>query len=102
MRSLSWHYDTYVKEVTEANYATGKVEKLYNGYMSPEDLMRKYPKEAEALIKYYGPEFEEFYYARDSVSICADREMPNVNFRFQNILAYREFIERNHIFGRCV
>lgn len=87
--SLLEQYDAYVRETTEANYAAGKVEKLYKGYIGHEELMRKYPEETEELIRYYGSEFDEFFFGKG-------------NLRFKDMSFFREFIERNHVFWQYV
>lgn len=105
LRSLIWQYDFYVKETVEKNYITGKVEKLYKGYIGHEELMRKYPKESEELIKHYGPEFDAFFFGKDGKPKCADvgalyekRE----HLQFKDMSFFREFVERNQVFGQYV
>ncbi len=105
LQCLFRQYNVYVKETTEANYATGKVEKLYNGFIGHEELMRKYPEETEELIKYYGPEFDEFFFEKDGKPKYVDIMVlydERVNLRFQDMLFFRGFIERNHVFEECV
>lgn len=105
MESLTRQYDVYVRETTENNYATGKVEKLYRGYISHEELMRKYPTEVEKLIKYYRPEFDDFFFEKDGSPKYSDMsELYNagVNLRYKDILFFREFIDRNRVFEEYV
>lgn len=105
MESLTWQYDAYIKETVETNYIAGKIEKLYKGYIRPEELMRKYPEGVEVLIKYYGPEFDEFFFAKDGKPKYADMGAlyeAREHLQFQDMLFFREFIERNHVFEECV
>lgn len=105
LNSLNWQYDSYVKETTEANYATGKVEKLYIGYIWHEKLLHEYPEETEELIQYYGPEFDEFFFDKNgspkyaNVGALYDAKS---GLRFQDMAFFREFVERNHLFGQYV
>ena len=105
LKSLIWQYDFYVKETTEANYAIGKVEKLYKGYIDYEELMHKYSKDAEALIKHYGPEFDEFFFEKSGNPKYTDRwglDEARKEFRFKDMSYFREFIERNQVFTQYV
>lgn len=105
LRSLSRQYDAYVKEITEGNYAVGKVEKLYKGYISDEELMRKYPEDAEALIKHYGPEFDTFFFEKNGNPKYTDwwgLDEARKEFRFQDMSYFRKFIERNQVFSEYV
>lgn len=106
LQMLMCKYEDYVKETTEANYATGKVEKLYDGYIFPDELMRKYPEEAEALIEYYGPEFDEYFFEKDGspkdYPLMESQTDEFKKFQFKDMLLFREFIERNHVFGKYV
>lgn len=105
LQCLTRQYDSYVKDTTKTNYATGKVEKLYNGFIDYEELMRKYPKETEELIKYYGPEFDEFYFEEDGSPKYVGgmvRYDERASFRFKDMLFFREFVERNHVFRQYV
>lgn len=105
LESLLWQYDAYVRETIETNYTNGKVEKLYKGYIGHEELMRKYPEETEALIRYYGPEFDAFFFEKDGKPKYADLGAlysERGNLQFRDMLFFREFIERNHVFGQYV
>ncbi len=105
LENLKRQYDSYVRETIEANYAIGKVEKLYQGYISHEELMRKYPEETEELIKYYGPEFDEFFFEKDGkpkythLGALYDKTS---NLRFKDMLFFREFVERNNVLKNYV
>ena len=101
LESLTWQYDAYVRETIETNYITGKVEKLYKGNIKPEELMCKYPEETEELIRYYGPEFDEFFFEKDGEPKYAEPEVlykEKSSLRFKDMLFFKEFIERNQVF----
>jgi len=105
LKSLIWQYDSYVKEITEANYAIGKVEKLYKGYIDYAELMCKYPEDVESLIKHYGPEFDEFFFEKNDNPKYPDRwglDEARKEFRFKDMSYFREFIERNQVFSQYV
>ena len=105
LESLKDQYDAYVSEKTEQNYAVGKVEKLYKGYIGNEELMRKYPEETEALLKYYGPEFDEFFFESNGTPKYADvsaLHSARSDLHFKDILFFRKFIERNNVLGQYV
>ena len=102
---LSQQYDDYVRAVTEENYTLGKVETLYTGYVSFEELIRKYPKETEALLEYYMPEFDEHFYDKSGNLKYKDAHElyeESRKFNFKDILKFREFIEQNNIFTRAL
>lgn len=102
---LGQQYDDYVRTVTEENYALGKVETLYTGYIGFEELFRKYPKETEALLEYYMPEFDEYFYDKSGNLRYKDAHElygESRKFTFKDILKYREFIECNNIYTRVV
>lgn len=102
---LGQQYEDYVRAVTEENYALGKVETLYTGYISFEELLRKYPKETEELLEYYMPEFDEYFYDESGNLRYKDAHTlyeESRKFMFKDILKYREFVERNNVFARVV
>lgn len=98
-------YTDYVKETTQSNYNTGKVEKLYEGFIRPEELMTKYPEETEALIEHYKQEFKEVFFEKDGSPKYTDRivfDGKKTDLRFRDMSYYREYIERNQVFTQYV